>query len=100
MAKSFDDLATAAKEGWSDDARRVYKAASEQFTAELDERATLGAQIAAARKSRGLTQAALSELSGIQQAESSRPRSAGSSAASATPRPPPSCAWPTPSTST
>jgi predicted XRE-type DNA-binding protein len=72
MAKSFDDLATAAKEGWSDDARRVYKAASEQFTAELDERATLGAQIAAARKSRGLTQAALSELSGIQQAEISR----------------------------
>lgn len=72
MAKNFDDLATAAKAGWSDDGRRVYEAASAQFAAELDERAQLGAQIAAARKSRGLTQPALSELSGIQQAEISR----------------------------
>ena len=38
MAKSLDELSTAAKQGWSDDARRVYNAASEQFAAELDER--------------------------------------------------------------
>lgn len=72
MARSFDHLAAAAKKGWSDDARLVYEAASEQFTAELDERAKLGAQIAAVRKSQGLTQPALSERSGIQQAEISR----------------------------
>jgi hypothetical protein len=39
MAKSFDELSTAAKNGWSDNARRVYEAASEHFAAELDERA-------------------------------------------------------------
>jgi transcriptional regulator with XRE-family HTH domain len=38
----------------------------------MDERAQLGAQLAAARKARGLTQPALSKLSGIQQAEISR----------------------------
>ena len=38
MAKSFTDLATRAKETWSDDTRRVYDAASAVFRAEVDER--------------------------------------------------------------
>jgi XRE family transcriptional regulator, regulator of sulfur utilization len=72
MAKSFADLASAAKQAWSDDAHRAYEAASEQFKEELAGRAELGAQIAAARKSRGLSQPELSALSGVQQAEISR----------------------------
>lgn len=72
MAKSFDELAAAAKAGWSDDARRVYDAAVSAFDAKMDERAQLGAQLAAARKARGLTQPDLSALTGIQQAEISR----------------------------
>jgi XRE family transcriptional regulator, regulator of sulfur utilization len=72
MAKSFDDLASAAKQAWSDDARHLYEAASEQFREELAQRAELGAQIAAARKSRGLSQPDLSARSGVQQAEISR----------------------------
>ena len=56
MGRSFDELAAAAKAGWSDDARRVYDAAVSAFDAEMDEREQLGAQLAAARKARGLTQ--------------------------------------------
>lgn len=40
--------------------------------AEVNERAELGAVLATARKARSLTQPALSELTGIQQAEISR----------------------------
>lgn len=72
MGKSFDELAAAAKAGWSEDARRVYDAAISAFDAEMDEREQLGAQLAAARKARGLTQPDLSALTGIQQAEISR----------------------------
>lgn len=72
MAKSFDELAGRAKATWSEDERRVYEAASEQFTTEMDERARLGAELAEARKAQSLTQEALSALSGIQQAEISR----------------------------
>ncbi len=72
MGRSFDELAAAAKAGWSDDARRVYDAAVSAFDAEMDEREQLGAQLAAARKARGLTQPDLSALTGIQQAEISR----------------------------
>ena len=72
MGKSFDELAAAAKAGWSEDARRVYDAAFSAFDAEMDEREQLGAQLAAARKARGLTQPDLSALTGIQQAEISR----------------------------
>jgi len=72
MTKSFNDLADRAKAEWSDDARRVYEAASSEFKAELNERAELGGLLAAARKARSLTQPALSELTGIQQAEISR----------------------------
>lgn len=72
MGRSFDELAAAAKAGWSDDARRVYDAAVSAFDAEMDEREQLGAQLAAARKALGLTQPDLSALTGIQQAEISR----------------------------
>lgn len=72
MGRSFDELAAAAKAGWSNDARRVYDAAASAFDAEMDEREQLGAQLAAARKARGLTQPDLSALTGIQQAEISR----------------------------
>jgi ribosome-binding protein aMBF1 (putative translation factor) len=72
MGKSFNELAAAAKAGWSEDARRVYDAAVSAFDAEMDEREQLGAQLAAARKARGLTQPDLSALTGIQQAEISR----------------------------
>lgn len=72
MGKSFDELTAAAKAGWSEDARRVYDAAVSAFDAEMGEREQLGAQLAAARKARGLTQPDLFALTGIQQAEISR----------------------------
>ena len=72
MAKKLDDLMPEAQKDWSDDAWRVYEAASAEFKAEMDERARLGALLATARKARGFTQSALSRLSGIQQAEISR----------------------------
>ncbi|WP_294178479.1 helix-turn-helix domain-containing protein [uncultured Schumannella sp.] len=72
MAKKFGELVESAREGWSDDARRVYEAASATFAAELDESSRLGAQLEAARKSRALTQPELSRMTGIQQAEISR----------------------------
>lgn len=72
MARKFDDLMREVQKGWSDEAWRVYEASSAEFKAEMDDRARLGAQLAAARKARGLTQATLSVLSGIQQAEISR----------------------------
>lgn len=72
MAKNFNDLASRVKAGWSDEAGRVYEAAVSGFAAEVNERAELGAMLAAARKARSLTQPALSEISGVQQAEISR----------------------------
>lgn len=72
MAKKFDELASTVKAGWSQDARHVYEAAASEFAAEVSERAELGAQLAAARKARDLTQPALSQLTGVQQAEISR----------------------------
>ena len=72
MTKNFDELAGRAKAAWSEDTRRVYEAASSEFAAEVSERAALGAALATARKARLLTQPALSELTGIQQAEISR----------------------------
>lgn len=72
MAESFDELARQTKANWSEDAKRVYSAAVSQFDKEMSERARLGAQLAAARKARGLTQPELSALTGIQQPEISR----------------------------
>jgi DNA-binding XRE family transcriptional regulator len=72
VAKNFEELSSRAKANWSDDERRVYETASKQFTAEMDERARLGAQLAETRKAHDLTQEALSALSGIHQSEISR----------------------------
>lgn len=72
MSKAFSDLATRARSTWSADAVSVYEAAAETFRAELDARAALGAQLKAARLAHGLSQPALAELSGLQQAEISR----------------------------
>lgn len=70
--KNFDELAEQAKAGWSENAHRVYEAASAQFTAEVAERAVLGPALAANRQARSLSQPALSEITGVQQAEISR----------------------------
>lgn len=72
MTSNFTELADRAKAEWSDETRRVYEAASSEFIAEVNERAELGAMLASARKARSLTQPALSDLTGIQQAEISR----------------------------
>ena len=72
MTRSFSDLATQARNSWTDDSLRVYEAAAETFRAELDARAALGAQVKAARTAHGLSQPTLAELSGLQQAEISR----------------------------
>jgi len=72
MSKPFSDLAARARSTWSADAVRVYEAAAETFRAELDARAALGAQLKAARIAHGLSQPALANLSGLQQAEISR----------------------------
>jgi len=72
MSNNFKELAESLKAEWDDDTRQVYEAASEEFAAEVVERADLGVALAAARKERALTQSALAELTGIQQAEISR----------------------------
>lgn len=72
MTKTFDDLAKSIKAGWPDNVHRVYEAVASEFAAEVAERGELGARLAAARKARGLTQPALSALTGVQQAEISR----------------------------
>lgn len=84
MAKKFENLAAAAKAGWSEDGRRAYEAASAQFDAEVAERTEIGRQLAAARKARNLTQPALSELTGIQQSEISRIESGAGNPTAAT----------------
>lgn len=72
MSQQFSDLAQRARNTWSADAVRVYEAAAETFRVELDARAALGAQLKAARIAHGLSQPALAEASGLQQAEISR----------------------------
>src|SRR5690606_35254514 len=72
MTKNFDDLSRSIKAGWSDDAKRLYEAAVSQFSNEMKAQSRIGAQFAAARKVRGLTQIELSKITGIQQAEISR----------------------------
>ncbi|MCM3662613.1 helix-turn-helix domain-containing protein [Georgenia satyanarayanai] len=72
MAKSFDALATRAKEKWSPDARAVYDAASRTFQAEVTLQLAFGEQLAKARKERHIKQAELADLTGIDQAEISR----------------------------
>ncbi|UFS58433.1 helix-turn-helix domain-containing protein [Subtercola endophyticus] len=72
MVKQFDELAQRAKAGWSSDTHDVHATTSAEFSARVSEQVELGAEIASARKALSLSQAALSELCGIQQAEISR----------------------------
>ncbi|MCP3426661.1 helix-turn-helix domain-containing protein [Rothia sp. AR01] len=70
--RQFNDLASEAQAGWSDDARVVHRAAAESYRAELEARQELGRQLAGVRGSRRMTQPALAEAAGVQQAEISR----------------------------
>lgn len=70
--KSFDALAEDARQAWSQQAQDLYEASSAAFSAEIAERAELGAQLAAARKERRMSQHVVAEVAGVQQAEISR----------------------------
>ncbi len=72
MTRRSSEVAAGAKRGWDAGAWQVYEAAVAVFGHELDERARFGAQLAAARKARSLTQPSLAALAGVQQAEISR----------------------------
>jgi DNA-binding XRE family transcriptional regulator len=72
MSKKFDDLAANAAADWSDDAKRVNKAAGEVFQREVTAQIELGRMLAAAREECHLTQTALAEATGVQQPEISR----------------------------
>lgn len=72
MTKDFAELAQRAQRSWDSDARTAYDAATTGFEAEARAREALGAQLAAARAAQKLSQPALSEKSGVQQAEISR----------------------------
>jgi DNA-binding XRE family transcriptional regulator len=72
MARDFDALATGLKNEWSDDAKRRYEESSAAFDSEIEARLAVGAALAAARASAGLTQDALAQASSVQQAEISR----------------------------
>ncbi len=68
----FDALMASVEDGWSEEAKNVYSAASSVFRTELAERAEIGACLQRARQDRQMSQQAVSEASGIQQAEISR----------------------------
>lgn len=72
MAKDFAELAERAQRSWDPDARAAYDAATVAFEGEARAREALGAQLATARAAMQLSQPALSEKSGVQQAEISR----------------------------
>ena len=72
MAKDFTGLAERAQRSWDTDARAAYAAATVAIEAEARAREALGAQLASARAAKELSQPALSEKSGVQQAEISR----------------------------
>ena len=72
MSKDFSGLAGRARRSWDSDAQAAYAAATVAFDAEARAREALGAQLSSARAAKGLSQPALSEKSGVQQAEISR----------------------------
>jgi predicted XRE-type DNA-binding protein len=82
MATDWEELRSELQRDWSEDDRRVYDAVSASFQAEMKQHARLGAQVAAARKARCLTQNELARLSEIQQAEISRIERGGNPTAS------------------
>jgi ribosome-binding protein aMBF1 (putative translation factor) len=72
VAQGFAGLAARAQRSWDSDAQAAYAAATDAFEAEARAREALGAQLASARIAKKLSQPALSEKSGVQQAEISR----------------------------
>lgn len=72
MARSFREVADATAAAWNDDARDLYTAASEYFEFQARAQIELGRQLASLREQNQLSQAALSTLTGVQQAEISR----------------------------
>ncbi len=72
MARTYDDLAADLARSRSDDARRVYEAASREFAAEVAARRAVGAAVARARKAARLTQTQVASAASVQQAEISR----------------------------
>ena len=72
MTRSYDDFAAELARDRSDDARRVYEAASREFAAEVAARRAVGVAVARARKASGLTQVQLAQAASVQQAEVSR----------------------------
>lgn len=70
--RRFSDLASQAKNSWSDQATAVHRAAAASYDAELAARRHLGGLLASARADSELSQPALSRASGVQQAEISR----------------------------
>ncbi len=78
MGRKFSDIAEESRAGWSDEARSVNTAARQVFSAEINQRAEFGAEIARLRRAKELTQPELQALSGVQQAEISRIESGAS----------------------
>lgn len=69
---SHEDLVAEAQKTWSSETWGVFRAARDMFISEVNERLEFGRALSSARQARQLTQTALSELSGVQQAEISR----------------------------
>ena len=72
MTEAFDGFAEDFKSAWSRGAHDVFERTQKELREEIQERQALGAQLAAARAKRALTQQMLAERSGLQQAEISR----------------------------
>ncbi|HJF15166.1 MAG TPA: helix-turn-helix domain-containing protein [Enteractinococcus helveticum] len=72
LSKKFSDLASRARETWSDDAQKIYDAASQVFQAEVAAQVKLGRDLASARRGHAMTQAQLADATGVPQAEISR----------------------------
>lgn len=68
----YEEFIKPYKEGASAEAKLVYEAAAGAFRAEIAERDAIGATLATARKRRRLSQQAVADGAGIQQAELSR----------------------------
>lgn len=72
MTIKWEDLQAEIQQDWTAEDFRVYEAVAAAFKAEMAQHARLGAQVAAARKAKGLTQMELARRSDVQQAEISR----------------------------
>jgi len=72
MRKSYEQLMTEVRAGWSEADHELSGAALEYFDRVHREVFQLGEQLAARRTALGLTQRELAKISGVQQAELSR----------------------------